>query len=191
MSEPASIEATARRVRAELARHPFGHREAVFRGLAALASLTVLLIVAGLVVVLLVNARMGIGVNGVGFLWGGTWDPVRSVFGALPFIYGTVLTSLAALAVALVVGLGVAIFVAELAPSALAKPIGLLVELLAAVPSVVYGLWGIFVLAPWLRDHVEIPLHATLGWLPLFSGDPIGIGNLAAVTILAIMVLPT
>jgi phosphate transport system permease protein len=137
------------------------------------------------------ESAQGIAHNGIGFLWGRTWDPVRSVFGALPFIYGTLLTAVTALILAMLIGVGVALFLVELAPRWLAGPLGFMIEMLAAIPSVVYGLWGILVLAPWLRDFVEIPLRDTLGGLPFFSGNPIGIGNLAAVVVLTIMVLPT
>jgi phosphate transport system permease protein len=101
------------------------------------------------------------------------------------------MTSFTALVLATVIGVGVALFVAELAPPWLARPVGFMVEMLAAIPSVVYGLWGIFVLAPWLRDTIEIPLSGTLGWLPFFSGTPIGIDFFAAIIVLTIMVLPT
>ena len=174
-----------------LAQHRPRHGEPVFRALVILASLTVLAVIAGLVVVIARESLRGIAYNGPAFLWGTTWDPVHSVFGALPFIYGTILTSVSALVLAMLIGVGVALFLAELAPRWLAGPVGFMVEMLAAIPSVVYGLWGIFVLAPWIRDYVEVPLHDTLGFLPFFTGNPIGIGNLEAVVVLTIMVLPT
>jgi phosphate transport system permease protein len=179
------------RVRAALLQHRPRYGEPIFRGLVIVASLVVLGIIAGLVVVIANESRMGIAHNGIAFLWGRTWDPVHSVFGALPFIYGTLLTAITALVLAMLVGVGVALFLVELAPGWLAGPLGFMVEMLAAIPSVVYGLWGIFVLAPWLRDFVEVPLHDALGGLPFFAGYPIGIGNLAAVVVLTIMVLPT
>jgi phosphate transport system permease protein len=181
----------AGRVRNLLAGRRPGHGETVFRGVVVAASLAVLALVAGLVLVIAGQSLTGMGHNGIAFLWGTTWDPVHAVFGALPFIYGTLLTSITALAFALVIGVGVALFLVELAPDWLAGSLGFMVEMLAAIPSVVYGLWGIFVLAPWLRDFVEVPLHGVLGWTPFFSGNPIGIGNLAAVVVLTIMVLPT
>ncbi|MDA8202547.1 MAG: phosphate ABC transporter permease subunit PstC [Chloroflexi bacterium] len=188
MSAPA---AQYGRVPALLAQHRPRHGEPVFRALVILASLTVLAVIAGLVVVIARESLRGIAYNGPAFLWGTTWDPVHSVFGALPFIYGTILTSVSALVLAMLIGVGVALFLAELAPRWLAGPVGFMVEMLAAIPSVVYGLWGIFVLAPWIRDYVEVPLHDTLGFLPFFTGNPIGIGNLEAVVVLTIMVLPT
>lgn len=128
---------------------------------------------------------------GLGFITGRHWDPVRDVFGALPFLFGTVASSLLALLFAVPVSLGVAIFLAELAPGWVRKPLGFIVELLAAIPSVVYGLWGIFVLAPWLRETVQPGLAMAFGSLPLFRGVPRGFGMLAGGVILAIMILPT
>ncbi len=186
-----ALPAEARRVRTLLAEHRPRHGESLFRGLVVLASLTVLAVIAGLVLVIAKESLLGIAHNGVAFLWGTTWDPVHSVFGALPFIYGTILTATSALVLATLIGVGVALFLVELAPGWLARPIGFMVEMLAAIPSVVYGLWGIFVLAPWLRAYVEAPLHDRLGALPFFSGNPIGIGNMAAIVVLTIMVLPT
>lgn len=119
------------------------------------------------------------------------WDPVRSLFGALPFIFGTVVSSLLALAIAVPISLGIAVFLSELAPPWLRAPVGFLVELLAAVPSVIYGLWGIFALAPFLRDVVEPALARSLGFLPLFQGPHQGFGLLAGGTVLAIMIVPT
>ncbi|HET7538793.1 MAG TPA: phosphate ABC transporter permease subunit PstC [Polyangiaceae bacterium] len=128
---------------------------------------------------------------GLGFIASQVWDPVRDVYGALPFIFGTIASSILALCFAVPISLGVAIFLSELSPVWLRDPFGFLVELLAAVPSVVYGLWGIFVLAPWLRDTVEPWLGRTLGFLPLFQGPQRGFGMLAGGIILAIMITPT
>jgi phosphate transport system permease protein len=132
---------------------------------------------------------------GFGFLLSTDWDPVRDLFGALPFIYGTVVSSVLALLIAVPVSLGVAVFLSELAPAWLRRPVGFAVELLAAVPSVVYGLWGIFVLTPWLRERVEPALAATFGAVPglavFFSGPARGFGLLAGGLVLAIMILPT
>lgn len=124
------------------------------------------------------------------FLTSSTWDPVQEIFGALPIIYGTVVSSLLALIITLPLSIGVAIFLAETAPPWLEKPLSFLVELLAGIPSIVYGLWGIFVLVPFLRDTVEPYLSDKFGNLPFFTGAPYGFGLLAAVLILSIMVLP-
>jgi phosphate transport system permease protein len=128
---------------------------------------------------------------GLGFVTGATWDPLRGVFGALPFVYGTVVSSLLALAIAVPVSLGVAVYLSELAPEWQRRPLAFLTELLAAVPSIVYGLWGAFVLAPWLRSTVEPVLGKWLGFLPFFQGPQQGFGLLAGGIVLAIMILPT
>ena len=125
------------------------------------------------------------------FLSGSDWDPVQDSFGALPFLYGTVVTSLLAMAIAIPIALGLALFLTEMAPARLRRPIAYLVELLAAIPSVIYGLWALMVLVPLLRSTVEPLLGRALGFSPLFTGPPIGLGYLAAGLVLAIMVLPT
>ncbi|HEY3499778.1 MAG TPA: phosphate ABC transporter permease subunit PstC, partial [Polyangiaceae bacterium] len=128
---------------------------------------------------------------GPAFLFGRVWDPLHGVFGALPFVYGTIVSSLLALAIAVPVSLGVAVYLSELAPPWQRSVLGFLVELLAAVPSVVYGLWGVFALSPWLRSSVEPALARTFGFLPLFQGPQHGVGMLAGGIVLAIMILPT
>lgn len=137
------------------------------------------------------SARPSIQRFGFSFIIGRVWDPVKEQFGALPFIYGTIVTSLIALLLAAPIGLSVAIFLNEMALSKVRTVIGFLVEMLAAIPSVVYGLWGIFVLAPWLRETVEPGLAKWLGFIPFFKGSPVGFGMLAGGLILAIMILPT
>ncbi len=125
------------------------------------------------------------------FIWGREWNPVEEEFGALPFIYGTIVSSLVALFIAVPISFGVAIFLSEMAPEWVRSPLGFLVELLAAVPSVVYGLWGIFALAPWMRETVEPALRDWLGFLPLFQGPNQGYGMLSGGIVLAIMIIPT
>jgi phosphate transport system permease protein len=127
---------------------------------------------------------------GFGFLTSTSWDPVTNQFGALPFIYGTVITSAIALLIAVPLGVGAAIFLAELAPPRISSTFTFFIELLAAVPSVIYGLLAIFTLVPLMRDSVEPFLKATLGFLPIFSGAIFGVGYLTAGVILAIMTLP-
>ena len=119
------------------------------------------------------------------------WDPVNEEFGALPFVYGTVVTSAIALLIAVPLSLGVALCMVEMLPQWLATRIGFLVELLAAIPSVVYGLWGIFVLGPWLRDRVDPLLARYLGFLPLFQGPHISVSLLTAGVLLSVMIIPT
>ena len=147
-------------------------------------------IVVAMVSALTADSMLSIRQFGFGFLKSREWDPIKDQFGALPFIYGTVASSLIALLISVPFSLGIAIFLVEQAPHYIARPVGFLVELLAAIPSVVYGLWGIFVLAPFLREYVEPALARTLGFLPLFQGSITGIGLLTGGIILAIMVTP-
>ncbi len=128
---------------------------------------------------------------GSGFVLGRRWDPVHGDLGALPFIYGTVVTSLLALLLAVPVGIGVALFLTDLGPAPLRRPVAALVELLAAVPGVVYGLWAAIVLAPLLRTTIEPALERHLGFLPMFRGPKVGVGLLCASLVLAVMILPT
>ena len=175
-------------VRARAAPANLGDRilRVVLRG----AALSLVLLVVGMVAEMLLRATPAIRAFGFSFLYTSTWDPVAERFGAVPFVFGTLVSSLLALLIAVPLGLGAAIYLAELAPRWMRSPMAFLVELVAAVPSVVYGLWGIFVLAPLLRTWVQPALGKTLGFLPLFQGPPYGVGMLAAGIILAIMVVP-
>jgi len=164
--------------------------DAVFRVLMFLVALLMVGIVVAMVVALSADAMASIRQFGFGFLTSQRWDPIKGEFGALPFIYGTVASSLIALLISVPFSLGIAIFLVEQAPHYISRPVGFLVELLAAIPSVVYGLWGIFVLAPFLRNYIEPALTRVLGWLPLFKGTITGIGLLTGGIILAIMVTP-
>jgi len=164
--------------------------DAIFRALMFAAALAVLLVVGAMIIALAAKSLPSIRQFGFSFLWSREWNPVKSEFGALPFIYGTVVSSLLALLISVPLSLGIAVFLVEQAPHYVARPVTFLVELLAAIPSVVYGLWGIFVLAPFLRVHVEPPLAHWFGWLPLFQGPVTGIGMLTGGIILAIMVTP-
>ena len=156
-------------------------------GFAALVLLTVVLMAGQM----LMASELSIREFGWGFITGREWNPVLSEFGALPFIYGTLVSSFLALSLAVPVSLGIAIFLSELAPAWLRDPVSFLVELLAAVPSVIYGLWGIFALAPFMRDTVEPALRETLGFLPFFSGPNQGFGMLTGGLVLSIMIVPT
>lgn len=167
-----------------------GAGDLLFQRLLAAAAGSVLVIVGAMLLALTVSAWPAIRRFGLAFFATSTWDPVAGQFGALPFVYGTVVSSIIALALAIPLGLGVAIFLSELTPRGLRAPIGFLVELLAAIPSVVYGLWGIFVLVPWVRASLAPSLKAVFGFLPLFEGPPLGVGMLTAGLILAIMVVP-
>lgn len=127
---------------------------------------------------------------GLTFFWTSTWDPVFGQFGALPFIYGTLVTAAVSLIVAVPLGIGAAIFLAELAPARLSDPLEFFIDLLAAVPSVIYGILGVFIVVPLMRQYVEPLLKSALGFLPLFQGPAYGVGFLTAGIVLAIMVIP-
>ncbi len=162
-----------------------------FRAVVTAFGVLVLLVPALMLLELLRASMPSIRAFGARFLTSSTWDPVKHVFGAWPFIYGTIVSSIIALLLAVPVSIGLAIFLSDLAPHRIRKPIGFMVELLAAIPSVVYGFWGIFVLVPLLREHVQPFLGEHLGFLPLFQGPPLGFGMLAAGVVLAIMIVPT
>jgi phosphate transport system permease protein len=151
---------------------------------------SVILITGLLVYELWVNSGLSRHRFGWGFLFSRVWDPIFEQFGALPFIYGTLVTSAVALFIAVPVGLGAAIFLAELAPPRLSDALTFVIDLLAAVPSVIYGLIAIFTLVPLLREHVQPALSAMFGFLPLFQGPAYGVGLLAGGLVLAVMVLP-
>ncbi|HVA77447.1 MAG TPA: phosphate ABC transporter permease subunit PstC [Candidatus Binataceae bacterium] len=155
------------------------------------ATLAFLALVVGLFIELLWSSRLSLATFGFSFLWTSEWNPVTNQFGALPFIYGTVVSSTIAIILAGVVGVLAGAFLAEFCPIKLSGPLSFMIELLAAVPSVVYGLWGLFILAPVMRDYVEPFLQRYFGILPIFSGTIYGVGMLTAGVILAIMIVPT
>ncbi|MGE3974666.1 MAG: phosphate ABC transporter permease subunit PstC [Bdellovibrionales bacterium] len=158
--------------------------------LRAIGILTIALLVL-IFLMLLTRSQPLLQTMGLQFFYISEWNPVTDEYGALAFIYGTVVSSLLALLIATPLSVGVALFLTDVVPGRTAKLVGFLVEMLAAVPSVVYGLWGIFVLAPWVREKIQIPVGGSLGEFPLFSGPPLGVGMLTAGMILAIMVTPT
>ncbi|MBS3976815.1 MAG: phosphate ABC transporter permease subunit PstC [Syntrophomonadaceae bacterium] len=163
----------------------------LFYALTLLAALGLIGIVLVITWELVSGSQLAFSKFGWKFITNYYWDPVNDNFGALPLIYGTIVSSLLALIIAVPLSLGIAIYLAELAPQWLRSPVSFLVELLAAIPSIVYGIWGIFVLIPWIRTSVAPFLADNLGWLPLFQGTPYGFGMLAAGIILAIMITPT
>ncbi|MBD0373317.1 MAG: phosphate ABC transporter permease subunit PstC [Pyrinomonadaceae bacterium] len=164
--------------------------DTIFRAILFGVALLVLLLVASMVAAMASNSMLSIREFGFSFLLGRNWNPIKDDFGALPFIYGTVVSSLIALLIAVPLSLGIAIFLVEQAPARISRPVAFLVEMLAAIPSVVYGLWGIFVLAPFMREYIEPPLARVFGWLPLFQGTITGIGLFTGGVILAIMITP-
>jgi phosphate transport system permease protein len=172
----------------------FRQRDALMRILTMSAALIVLLILGSVIVSLVAGSLPAIRAFGFGFLTSQVWNPVTDKYGALAAIYGTVVTSFIAMLIAIPVGLGVAIFLTELCPPSLRRPIGIAIELLAGIPSIIYGLWGLFIFAPFLQAHVQPGLIDVFGDIPLlsslFAGPPYGIGMLTAAFILAVMVLP-
>ena len=152
--------------------------------------LTVLALVGLIVYQLLTKSSLSWHAFGLKFFFSSDWDPVNDQYGALPFVYGTIVSSILALIIAVPLAVGVAVFITEMSPPWLRGPLAFTTELLAAIPSVIYGLWAIFVLVPLLRLHVEPWLARYFGWSGLFEGQPFGIGMLAAGIILAIMVIP-
>jgi phosphate transport system permease protein len=162
----------------------------IFRTILLIAAASILLIVAAIFVMMANSAMPTLERFGFGFFVGREWKPAQETFGALPFIYGTVVSSIIALILSVPVSLGIAIFLVEQAPKRVARPIAFMVELLAAIPSVVYGLWGIFVLAPFIRNYLGPFLQGNLGFIPFFQGRLTGIGMLTAAIILALMITP-
>ncbi len=163
----------------------------VFAFILKVPSVALVLLLVSIAYYLFRNALPVIHKQGWSFVTTSVWDPVNDVYGALPVVYGTVVSSFIAILISTPLSVGVALFLTEIAPTRVGRVVGFLVEMLAAIPSVVYGLWGIFVLAPWLRTTVEPFLAKTMGFLPFFQGAPYGVGMLAAGIILAIMITPT
>ncbi len=197
MADVAMRDQTARRADestrgAVLAR--FRTTDALFGSLTLGSAIFVLVLLGGIILSLVIGAAPAFQAFGLHFLVSETWNPNDDVYGALGAIYGTVVTSVIAMAIAIPVGLGIAIFLSELCPFALRRPIGMAIELLAGIPSIIYGIWGLFIFAPFLQTYVEPPLIDLLGPIPgvgsLFQGPPYGIGMLTAGIILGIMVLP-
>lgn len=166
----------------------------LFGGMARAAALLTLAMLLGILVSLFIGAWPAIERYGLGFLTSSVWDPVTGEFGGLVMIYGTIATSLIALLIAVPVSFGIALFLTELSPAWLKRPLGTAIELLAAVPSIVYGMWGLLVFGPILATFVQQPLQKLFGDVPylgtLFAGPPVGIGILSAGIILAIMIIP-
>lgn len=173
---------------------PSKRGDVIFSALVRLAALITLLLLTGIIVSLIFASWPSIQQFGLSFLWTKEWDPPAQEFGALVPIYGTIVTSIIALVIAVPVSFGIALFLTELAPNWLKRPLGIAIELLAAIPSIVYGMWGLFVFAPLFATYFQEPVGNVLSSIPivgeLFSGPAFGIGILAAGVILAIMIIP-
>jgi phosphate transport system permease protein len=188
-----SPQLSALSARVETARRA-GAGDTRFRIMALAAALTVLVIFAGVIGSLVIGAIPAFKAFGFGFIATEVWSPTRERFGALAPIYGTLVTSLIAMIIAVPVGIGIAIFLTDLCPRPLRRPIGIAIELLAGIPSIIYGIWGFFVFAPWFQAHVQEPVVNAVGDIPvlgtLFGGSTFGIGIFTAGLILSIMILP-
>ena len=193
MADVALIDESALTARADSTRRA-SRGDARFRFMTWAAAVLVLLIFAGVIFSLVEGALPAVKEFGFGFLTTKSWNPAADRFGALPAIYGTLITSVLAMVVAVPVGIGIAIFLTELCPRMLCRPIGIAIELLAGIPSIIYGIWGLFVFAPWFQEHVQLPVIEGLTDVPvlgtLFGGAPYGIGVFTASLILSIMILP-
>jgi phosphate transport system permease protein len=179
----------------DAARRPFTGRrvrlgDLLLQGVAGFAALGALVLVGLIAWKVIQGARLSISTFGISFVWNVAWDPVHNQFGAGSFLFGTVVTSVAALVIATPIAIGIALFLSELAPRGIRGPVTALVETLAAIPSVVIGLWGLLVLAPLLRDHVDPALHSSLGFIPLFGPASYGSNVFTAIVVLTIMILP-
>jgi phosphate transport system permease protein len=164
--------------------------DSAFKWAAAGAALTILALIVLVGWKLAQGSHLAMAQFGLGFFTSSDWNPVTEQYGALPFIFGTLVSSLLALLIAVPLGVATALFLTDLAPLAVRQPIVMVIEMLAAVPSVIFGLWGIFFLIPWLRDHLFVWLKHSLGFLPLFQGPIYGPSMLAAGIVVAIMILP-
>src|SRR5580698_10014383 len=172
----------------------FRFSDNTFRHLTRAAAIVVLLLLSGVIGSLIQGSLLTFKTFGLGYLWSSRWNPVTDNYGALPAIYGTVVTSFIGMLIAVPVGLMIAFFLTELCPQWLRRPIGIAIELLAGIPSIIYGIWGLFLFAPFLQETLQPLLINTLGNVPgiapLFAGPPYGIGILTSGLILGIMVLP-
>jgi phosphate transport system permease protein len=174
----------------DLRRHGIRLGDILFKGIAIAAALAATVLLGLIAWKVFDLAWPAIRDFGLSFIWTNAWDPFHKEFGALIFIYGTVVTSMIALLLAVPLSIAIALFLTEIAPRRVAGPIATMVELLAAIPSVVLGLWGILVFGPWVRDHLEPWLKDVLGFLPMFSGEPSQAGILPAALVLTIMIIP-
>jgi phosphate transport system permease protein len=176
-------------------RHTPGHArprrdETVFKVVTATCAVLVFVLIGGIFIELARHSGLSIRTFGLSFLVREVWNPVTSEFGALSSIYGTLVSTAIAMAMAVPLSLVIALFLVELAPPALSRVVGYAIELLAAIPSIIFGMWGLFVFAPFMAVHVQPLVKKTLGFLPLFEGPPMGVGMLTAGIILALMILP-
>ena len=164
--------------------------DGLFKGITIFSAGLVFVVMIGILIQLIGSSSLSLHKFGFGFLTSNKWNPVLEEFGAASSVFGTLVSTLIAMLIAVPLSLVIALFLVELAPPVISKPVGGAIELLAAIPSIIYGMWGLFVFAPFMADHIQPFLGETLGFIPLFSGPPMGIGMLTAGMILALMILP-
>ena len=169
--------------------------DTIFATLTAVSSFAIIFLIVGILIVLVSESSLAIHKFGIlNFITETDWDPVKEIFGAASTLYGTMVTTALSMLIAIPIAIGIAVFITEIAPNFLKGPIGIAIELLAAIPSIIYGMWGLFTLAPLMTDYIEPALQQTLGKLPFFSvllaGTPMGIDLLTASVILSIMIIP-
>jgi phosphate transport system permease protein len=191
-AEPGSKAATAPRAPQAYRSSPW--KDTAFEWLTRFFAFIVFSLLAAILISLIIGSQLTLGKYGFSFIWSADWNPVTEEFGALVPIFGTVVTSLIAMLIGVPVSFGIALFLTELSPNWLKRPLGTAIELLAAIPSIIYGMWGLFVFAPLFQTYIQPFIIATLGNVPgvgpLFAGPPLGIGMLTAGVVLSIMVIP-
>ncbi len=185
-----STQAATKSIKAPAAAKASARGDKTFRWLTILSALLIPLLMGGIFLALLQQSWPALKRFGFGFLTSQQWNPVTENFGAVSSIYGTLVSTLIAMLIAVPLSIALALFLVELAPPRVSRVVGTIIELLAAIPSIIYGMWGMFVFAPFMANYIQPALGKTLGWLPLFQGPPMGLGMLTAGIILAFMVLP-
>lgn len=161
-----------------------------FKNTTLFFAVIVVILMIWMVVALVIQSKLSIDKFGFSFITSIEWDPVQDEFGALPFIYGTIISSIIAVLIATPISIGIGLFLTQISIKWMRIIIAFMVQILASIPSILYGLWGLFIFVPFIRDYFQIPVSKVLGWFPLFSGAPIGLGMLSAGLILAIMIIP-
>lgn len=162
----------------------------LFKNTTLFFAIIVVILIVWMVIALIIQSKLSIEKFGASFITSIEWDPVQDKFGALPYIFGTIVSSIIAVLIATPISIGIGIFLTEISNRTMKVIIAFMVQILASIPSILYGLWGLFIFVPFIRDYFQKPISNMLGWFPLFSGAPIGLGMLSAGLILAIMIIP-
>ena len=162
----------------------------LFKNVTSFFAVIIVALMIWMVIALIIQSKLSIEKFGFSFITSTDWDPVQDLFGALPFIYGTIVSSIIAVVIATPISIGVGLFLTEISNKWMKTIIAFMVQILASIPSILYGLWGLYIFVPFIREYFQKPVSGVLGWFPLFSGAPIGLGMLSAGLILAIMIIP-